>query len=146
MKVIAPVSKFVNQKEYSLLATLLICWLISYLNAPFANLLLILSFSAIAFLYALSAYAHIATENSLAKFTGKLSGIASCVTLVGCLYALMHWPGSKEMLIAGSSALAITVIALLTSYARGKKLLPNHNKLMVRVSSIMVGASVLLFS
>lgn len=142
MKFVNTISTKVIKNEYYILTALFLSWLAVKMDLPFGAILISICYSIAAFLYAVTAYANVRSESPIDKFMSKLSGIASCISTIGCLYAIMHWPGTEQLLIVGGSSLAITLIFLLMAYAKGNKEINPAS--IVRVSCIMITSFILM--
>lgn len=84
------------------------------LHWPGANMMLIVGAGSLAIDYLISAfwnnYVNVSSANRVKAY---LQGVAKAVVVLGVLFKVMHWPNSQEILIAG---LSISAISLLTSF------------------------------
>ena len=142
MKLLQPIIELIYKSELYILCALILSWLMMYFDLPYGNILVVLGFSIASLGYVLTAYAIVPSENGIAKFASKLAGISSCISSVGILYSIMHWPGNEPLLYAGSSGLLISLLILLSFITKGQKELPYQETMSIRLTFLLIGAIV----
>lgn len=115
-----------KKAEIGIAAVALIGFLFLICHYPGSSILLIVSFSALAFIYMASGlknfnrfHPHPATDVKQ-NLISMVSGLALAIVLMGTLYRLMLWPGDGVMLTVGLPLLAVVLVAAYFSYSKDK--------------------------
>lgn len=90
------------------------------LNLPAASLLLILALGTLAMLYVLSAMAPTGdgTLSNADKMVLKMNGIGSAMGVIGILFILKLWPGSRVMILMSSGLLLATAFYMINANSK----------------------------
>lgn len=121
-------------------------FLLKYFHVPYAGILCTLGYSSLAVVYFFSAYTNMYEKDTsgLDIFLSKLTAFASATALVGILFALQRWPGSRIMVTLGASTLVLVLLSVLYQKSRRPEAKPFGNILFIRIF-LLVAASALIF-
>lgn len=116
----SPIYKIVKvfeRYEYYALALLALVILLFATGLPGTSMLCLALMNTLAVLYFFSAFMPVPELPNAEKviFMFKLAGISSAVALVGFLFSMLNWPGSRPMLIGGMlTSLVFLLFSLFT--------------------------------
>ncbi|MDX1653107.1 MAG: hypothetical protein R3277_11475 [Brumimicrobium sp.] len=105
------VANTIQKYEFPILIIIGAALLMNRLDAKWVNMLITLVLCVTAFLYVLSAFDNRDPEGytQMDGFFRKIGGFSSAFVLVGILYTLKGFPGSKQILVAGAPSLFFAV-------------------------------------
>jgi hypothetical protein len=128
------------QYERFLLAVIAICLLINYLHVPFSGVIGTLLLSSMGVIYFFSAFSTLwETEvTAFDIFIYKLSGFGSSVLVIGILFTMQQWTGSRNMLIIGILTLVIALIYTLLQNKKRSAAKPFDQWLIIRMTVLII--------